>query len=199
MTAFDNATQKPYGHLVVDLKQDTPDQYRLRPNVIKESTAPKAETMCHTGSIGQSHSHSPALQIDQNHHSASNTDVRNYPCFDCGVLYASPMDLTRHCKRGCPEQEMENKKPRYDQDEWVVPHREDIETNDWYKLFYEDDPDGDESVWDNLLNKAYDAHDNEYQEKVHHYMDKGMPEKAARKKSCRDLRSQYRKTLVKKV
>jgi hypothetical protein len=35
---FDMATQKPYGYLLVDLKQNTPDSLRLRPNVFQEGS-----------------------------------------------------------------------------------------------------------------------------------------------------------------
>lgn len=31
--AFDDATKEPYGYLLIDLKQSTPDQYRVRTNI----------------------------------------------------------------------------------------------------------------------------------------------------------------------
>ena len=37
LTAYRGATEKPYGHLVVDLKPDTPDDQRLRPNVLADT------------------------------------------------------------------------------------------------------------------------------------------------------------------
>ena len=42
MKALNNAAQKPFGHVVSDLKQDTLNQYRLRSNVIKHHFMPKS-------------------------------------------------------------------------------------------------------------------------------------------------------------
>ena len=88
-------------------------------------------------------------------------------------------------------------KNNIDQNEWIICHKDDVEKNDWYNIFYNEDSTDDESSQDDLVNKAFNAYDKEFQEKAQQYMDEGLPEKQASKKSGRDLRSEYRRALMK--
>ena len=142
MKIFEEATKKPYGHLVVDLKQDTPDQYRLKSNVIKQNQ--KNLTKSPTYSKPNQSINAMAYPLDQGHRSTSSSsfpmDLGNHSCVECGILFASPMDLARHCKHGCPEEEeRESKKTKYDQNEWIICHKDDVEKNDWCNIFYDED------------------------------------------------------------
>ena len=55
----------------------------------------------------------------------------------------------------------------------------------------------DKSSWDDLVNKAFNVYDEEFQEKAQQYMNEGLPEKQASKKSGLGLRSEYRRALMK--
>ena len=37
LRAFEDSTTKPHGYLLVDLRQDTPDEYRIRTNILDET------------------------------------------------------------------------------------------------------------------------------------------------------------------
>ena len=106
MNKYQEATKKPYGYLLVDLKQETLEHERLRTNVIKG----RNELI--------------NLQFANSNHTDSNSkvmDIKVKPyCIDCGLLYCSPMDLQRHLKRGCPEADIKeppNKKYKQSDDE----------------------------------------------------------------------------------
>ena len=192
MNAFENATGKPFGHLVVDLKQETPDQCRLRPNVINECCVPKhleKSNICVMDQQNQT--------CCTSNDSGYTMDLGNHSCIYCGVLFDSPINLTKHRKRGCPEHKNESKMPKHDHNEWVQCSRNEVEMDNWCNLFYEEMPDEDESPWSNLINRAYNTCDDEFQETVKQYMEDGLSEKMARIKSSRDLRSEYRRALMK--
>lgn len=102
-------------------------------------------------------------------------DTQNMPtiwCVDCGLLFASPVDLQRHTKHGCPEDdEPPGKRPRYDSD--------------------------DDSGFDELINRVYEEYNDIYGDKVQKYMKDGDSEKKARQKATEDLFSKYVKEFTK--
>ena len=62
------------------------------------------------------------------------------PCTDCGIIFASPMDLQKHVKTGCPE----NNEP---------PVK---------RLCVENTDEPDESGWHNIVQQVCKKYDDQY-------------------------------------
>jgi hypothetical protein len=177
---FNQATQQPYGYLLVDLKQDTPDRERLKPNVI--NTIKSFDPMQHL------HTNSRILQ-------SNIMEYEKPSCPDCGALYATPMGVHKHCERGCPQGsalhfgEPPMKKIRKllfeedrDSEEETDDSDEDCETND--------------TLWSQLLEKRWACHDKEFSHYVEKYENQAFKEELARYKASEDLRQKYTKSLM---
>ena len=113
MNMFNHITQKPYGYMVVDLKPMTHESLRLRPNIIEQSCVSS------TKGLGQLTSNQFSFDqqrynIDQQGHThddmTTHRPIDKLSCIDCGSLYASPMDLQKHVKRGAQRQQIVMKK-----------------------------------------------------------------------------------------
>lgn len=108
---FKEATEKPFGYLLIDLKPTTPESMRMRTDVfidmpIKEH---KLETTRHLQrSSGDERTHlnrfcgvkSPTFEITD-----SSLGSAMASCDDCGLVFDSTHDLQRHIKTWCPENE----------------------------------------------------------------------------------------------
>lgn len=180
---FQQSTKEPYGYLVVDLKHETPDSDRLLINIL------------HTKRKDQTYM--PQLVLDSqpditNCASKENKDI-NQPshitmrqsytatpsCIDCGILFASPMDMQKHVKRGCSENDDEPpvRRSKYNKNDKAPEIRND-------------------AVWGDMVQEAYDLHDDEYLERVQEYEAKGMTTKAAQRRASDDLHNKYKKSLT---
>ena len=93
MDQFNQATAEPYGYLVIDLKQNTPDHQRLRTDVFIN----KNDSM-------SSHHSVPDLTSDH----IMSDDLSNCDC--CGIIFASDIHLKQHKEQGC------RKRMRYNSD-----------------------------------------------------------------------------------
>ena len=91
LDAFKSATKEPYGYLLVDLKQDTEDDNRLKTKVIKGVNNLKTGEPTVNGDL--------AINTEKE----STMDRRHCSCIDCGCIFASSRDVQQHMKRGCPE------------------------------------------------------------------------------------------------
>ena len=110
MHAYRNATSKPYGYIVLDLKANTPDHARLCPNVL-DITQPtiivphKAINLaCHE----DTHHLIPQYQTDNNIGTNLIDNTMSDPkhlsvaphCSTCGILFATAYDLFNHTRKG---------------------------------------------------------------------------------------------------
>ena len=199
MNMFNQATLNPYGHLVVDLKPMTHESLRLRPNILEQSC------VASTKGLGQLTSNQFSFDrqrynIDQQVHTRD--DMTTYrpimdklSCIDCGSLYASPMDLQKHVKRGCPEAyesdaERPKKRAKYDSE---LESGEENTSNEGS----DEEWDEDEPGFQQLVHKASDQYDEIYGDKVAKLMEEeNITEEAARRDVKDILRSRYRKSLV---
>ena len=86
MDQFNRANAKPYGHLVIDLKQNTPDYQRLRTDVFIK-TNESMSTPHFTSDLGSDNIMSDYL---------SN-------CDHFGIVFTSDMHLNQHKEQGCRE------------------------------------------------------------------------------------------------
>ena len=85
---FDEATERPYAYLLVDLKPTTPDSLRLRTDVL--GTGIEKEK-------------------DEEEKRVEEEDVEEHPdllaCRPCGLVFANAWGLKDHQIRGCPVDE----------------------------------------------------------------------------------------------
>ena len=95
LDAYQSATKEPYGYLLVDLKQDTADDARLKTKVIKGGGNGKM-LQCTTGS-------EQVNSVKKRGEEEYKIDKSHCLCIDCGIIFAFPMDLQKHAKQGCPE------------------------------------------------------------------------------------------------
>jgi len=115
MRHFENATQKPYSYLLLDLKPTTPEQWRLRTDILN-----KIQSRMRTEGMEQndikdgekstvSHS-SLGDQSKQTYRDETSDYLEDMPsCDDCGILFVNVHDLLRHVKMWCPEQDLKGK------------------------------------------------------------------------------------------
>ena len=170
MRVFQEATRRPYGHLLIDLKQDTPDDQRLWPNVIKEKPDPLSNNCITNDKISNMEGHS---------------------CIDCGALFASDMDVTRHRKGACPEEEEPACKKFKTETNWVKLKDDE---SDWTDLLNsESDSDDD---WTDLVDEVYNTNKDDFQAKVDAYLEQGLSEKKAESKAAHRLLDSDAKTLA---
>lgn len=113
LKAYQKATEQPYGYLLIDLKQETPEANRLKnvsvhlnKNILpmdntrdnSDTASTKRVSMVPYGQNTQQTStytnNEPATTLQQQ------TVLGKIPhCFDCGALFVSHMDVTNHRKR----------------------------------------------------------------------------------------------------
>ena len=165
--AFHYATKEPYGYLLVDLKQDTADEDRLRTNIIKGVGKRKMHHLTSDSQQGNS--------VKKRVEDIYKMDKSQWSCIDCGIIFASTIDLQKHVKRGCPE----NDEP---------PMK---------RLCDENTDEPDESGWDNIVQRVYRKYDDQYSEKVESYEKEGCSEVESRQKATEDLFWKYRKGIMK--
>ena len=167
LDTFKRATKEPYGYLLVDLKQDTGDDARLKTKVIKEGKNCTIKNHLKAG-IQQGGGVKNKLEY--------NMDRSHCPCMDCGSIFASSVDVQKHVKRGCPENGDSPVKRQCIND----PN--------------EDGPD--EFGWHNIVQRVYDQYNDQYSEKVESYQKNGYSGLRSREKATEDLYLKYRKGIV---
>ena len=94
MDQFNRATAKPYGYLVIDLKQNTSDYQRLGTDIFIKNNNESMWNPHFTPDFG-----SDNIMLD---------DLSN--CDRCGIVFTSDMHLNQHKDQGC------RKRMRYNSD-----------------------------------------------------------------------------------
>ena len=153
---FRFASKEPYGYLLVDLKQDTADEDRLRTNIIKGGGKRKMYRLTSGSEQGNS--------VKKGVEDIYKMDKSQWSCIDCGIIFASTMDLQKHIKRGCSQNDEPPVKRLYDENT--------------------DKPD--ESGWDNMgwvVQRLYRKYNDQYSEKVQSYEKEGYSKVESREKA----------------
>ena len=160
MNMFARATKFPYGYLLLDLKQETAEGNRLRPNAIKESE----HVTPHYLATGH-----PTEHIDEP------IIMDHTACDDCGLLFDNVHDLQRHVKKWCYEKAskpgetpMEVTKP----DEPPMTMKTEL------------------PVFDALMASAREENEDQWAKKVAKYISQGMEETDASDKANQKLRQE---------
>ena len=198
------AVSKPYGHLLIDLKQDTPESKRLVQNIfggqLSEKGDYKAEPskfIPHSCFDHQTvnmernmtgHHQQPSIGYYEPVYSTSYAPrareipdhIKTLPsCNECGVLFSTLYDLQKHVRKGCPMNEDGS-----NQDS-------DSENNSDSAIDFDD------SGFNRLVNKVFDELNERFQKKVQSIMDsEELTEKEARNEATERMRSKYRAVLL---
>ena len=179
MEKFQKATAQPYGCLVVDLKQDTPDSQRLKSGNVLYGEGPQKPVQTKPPGI-PAYPHKELkgfglqwMGIKQepepvSDHLESGSQPVNImsSCGECGLCFESPYFLKMHQDMGC--------------------------------ILSSEDDDGEEKTnpWRGLLQQTFDKHNKEYNEKIDDYIEEGLSEKDATQKRFRELIPQYKRSLI---
>ena len=165
MKMFEKATKKPYGYLLVDLKPFTPENDRLKSEVLWADQHLAIERPAYN----QSH-HSIEPITEGSHPEASHSDVgfqavhieeqqqeimaeKGQACNDCGLLFDTVHDVQRHVKCGwCPETTQSKKrKIEEDTDEDDGPVEDNEAYNHLWKLVKKEVKDRFDRLYDKLF------------------------------------------------
>jgi hypothetical protein len=95
MREFRDATDRPFGHLFIDLKPETPENERLKSNIF-DVQVPGTNS---TASITECHN---SEDTHQGNTEVEPTDTMSVPCLVCGVLFKDGDALEKHIKTWCP-------------------------------------------------------------------------------------------------
>ena len=197
LRVFNNAVSKPYGYLLVDLKVDTPEEFRLKPNGLAIKGA---------ADINQAHLQfgpRPEPLIMYNGHPQPQP-VWQYNG-QLPIVQPQQMPYTTP-----PATMMQNgQPPPYTMTQQSIPQPVSHLCRPKYATWSDDDDDDDDTpvrkrrkVMDleergfrDLVHAVLVKHDDDFKEKVCKYLDEGCSEKKSRIESLEMLRPRYRRSL----
>ncbi|KAK3087786.1 hypothetical protein FSP39_010583 [Pinctada imbricata] len=163
---YRQATDKPFGYLVVDLKQTTPESKRLQTDIFRQyikgdslnqahsvadcqgvqTDLPKAEQRIPDQQF-KNMSLIPAYMDTFNHREKYEEKDKTPSCTDCGIMFNTEYDLQRHIKKGCPMNE------------------DDDSNDEEIDMDYDEDEDNDEG-YNFIVNEVWDEHSGQYDRKI---------------------------------
>ena len=192
MDIYTEGTKRAYGYLFIDLKQNTPEEDRLKTDIFKD------ESNIQTGGrFGDVESQPVDVYIrddtELNAQSVDNHESINMEkqpsCVDCGLLFSTPFDVQRHVKRGCPFEEEEHNTKK-------MKHDESIDTEEYDEEDSIDDDD--DTAFDPLIDDVYKKLEEDYQKKVDTLMtEQNLSEKQAKDAANEHFLPRERKLLMK--
>lgn len=195
MDKFENATAIERGYLLVDLKPTTPEALRLKGNIFhKNCINPKIDSMHKVCSDNISETAAKSVQTELDDIKKSHLDNLHFensyleeqdcnmlPCDDCGLVFNDEHDLQRHVKKWCPEN----------------PRREIIKTKEQpnKKIKLSENTNNDENIdleleaFNNLIKISKSNIEDEKEEKVKKFRDRGLSEKDAELKASKKVKA----------
>jgi CRISPR/Cas system CSM-associated protein Csm3 (group 7 of RAMP superfamily) len=117
MIKYTEATQRPYGYLFIDLKQNTPEEDRLKtdifdivadnkrcsPNMVGGSVEENINRDTREVSQFEDKPQSEQTYSRDFEKDHKNIEEKMPSCDDCGLIFENISDLARHMNRWCPE------------------------------------------------------------------------------------------------
>ena len=178
---------------------------RLRPNILEQSCVVSIKGTEQLTSNQFSFDLRPDNIDQQDHthdHMAMHRPIMDrLSCIDCGTLFASPVDIQKHAKRGCLEADDSDEERPVKRQKWVTLESDQSDYSDSVN----DDDEGSDNDWDEdepgfqqLVHTAFDQYNDIYGDKVDKLMEEeNITEEATRRDVIDDIiRSRYRKSLV---
>ncbi|CAG2258132.1 unnamed protein product [Mytilus edulis] len=181
MNKYKEGTQQPYGSLFIDLKQNTPEDDRLKLNIFENKNMIG-------GGVSEEYISRKELEPPQFEESFQSEqtylpDEKEImpSCDDCGVVFESVPDLARHMNKWCPENN-DLKRKREIEDEDIPSKKPRVN-----KIDIEG---GEDMAFITLAELAREANADIWEEKVDKYMDGDMNEDHAISKANRKLKDE---------
>ena len=169
MKHFKEATSKPYGYLLIDLKPFTPENKRLHCNNFDylQSVTDSPMKMEHSPHTPQGNmDHSLPFKKDPLHQSRMDlepiktcSNKAHHSCEHCGLLFETMIKMNRHMLRNCTE----NRKRLLEEDLSEIP------------------------TFKKIVKRARANNEEEYSELVDKFIEDGLSEKRAEKKAEKEL------------
>lgn len=205
---FKEATSKPYGYLLVDLKPTTPEHLRMRTDIMNSIKPKSSEEISHFRENRhniQTYEKSvrplaenPQLcqtTIAQPHN--NEIESEDMPsCDDCGIVFENMHDLQRHIKTWCPEnlslkRKRDDKEIQEDQppQKWIPFEPEEKE---------EDKENQEDDVFNHLMKMAKEDNEKLWDRKYDKYIKKGLSREDARIQTEEKMNSLDQKQFAKK-
>lgn len=112
---FKEATSKPYGYLLIDLKPTTPEHLRMRTNIMNTIKPKSKERLdrfresrhntqtCEEAVHQPKGKSKPSRTTTAQLHKIQIESEELPSCDDCGLVFENVHDLQRHVKKWCPE------------------------------------------------------------------------------------------------
>ncbi|KAK3092712.1 hypothetical protein FSP39_006378 [Pinctada imbricata] len=194
---FKDATSKPYGYLVIDLKPFTTEHQRLRTDIFNQSDDQK-DPICHF----EDHSDQINRDDQKGPDHSENISATDQTCFEegkmhscdnCGLVFENIHDLHRHVKTWCPK----NRKRTRDEDEKTIHKKmklDDDSSEEDDDSLENDDDDG----FDFIVNEVWDDHSTQYDRKIKQLMEDDMSKKDAKEEASDIMLSKDRSLFMKK-
>ncbi|XP_033741828.1 uncharacterized protein LOC117328408 [Pecten maximus] len=175
MRYFKDATQKPYGYLLVDLKPSTSESLRMRSDILSEQSI--------KGQRDQTNQQQKQQTLDDTQLQQEDMAA----CDDCGIMFQDMHDLQRHLKTWCPENDSRKRK------------RESIEEEDgpqpkrWISYEESDEESGESEeneVFNSLMNESRSSNEVKWNKKYDKYVNEGMSDDEAQTKANEKMESE---------
>jgi len=200
MNKYTEATKRPYGYLFIDLKQNTPEEDRLKTDVFEntpEEDRLKTDVFdsvpdnkrCSPNMVGGRveeyiNRDTPEDSQLEDRRTSEQTYLLNQPeekmpsCDDCGLVFESVPDLARHMNRWCPENN--DLKRQRDEDDVMPSKKPRLEEQTIID-------DGEDVAFTKLAELAREANEDKWESKFDKYVKDGVTEEEARLKANRKL------------
>ena len=135
--------------------------------------------------------------------------MSRFQCNLCDRLFASKFSMDRHRKSQHPEDQEMSGAETDESEEEMSATETDVDLSEEEMTGTDDEEsaeelssedkvtDEDESPFDHLLRETYQTHDQEFEEGIIRYVNRGVDENEARDKAWRDLIPAYQKTFKK--
>ncbi|XP_069122470.1 uncharacterized protein [Argopecten irradians] len=184
MRHFSEATDKPYGYLLIDLKPSTPESSRMRNDIFSERSikGPTKHINDHFETDTPTVQTYTQQQQQQQQQQQILPDQENMSaCDDCGIMFQDVHDLQRHVKKWCPENDSRKRKlPSNEENEPVVKKwlsLESLESQD------EENESEEHVVFNAIMTKANSVNEEEWNKKYDKYVNEGMSDDEAKAKT----------------
>lgn len=201
---YKQATDQPHGYLIIDAKQDTPPNMRLRTNqenIQRSHDEPAGVPPAIRPESGHNESYkTPEIKnnlqtsLDSRPVYDVKSDMNN--CSDCGCMFDSNYDVQKHVKRGCPEADDSDD----DEIHFAKRNKMDVDAGRFSNDESDENPrDEEPASYKALVQDTFDDLNDVYSDKVDSLMKReNVSETEARGRIDQEMLPQHRRLLRKK-
>ena len=194
MIKYTETTKRPYGYLFIDLKQNTPEEDRLKTDIF--DSVPDIKS-CSPNMMGgrvveyinkdtrevsqfEDKPHSEQTYLRDFEKDDRNIRKKMTSCDECGLIFENISDLARHINRWCRENNDLRGKREDDEDDYKESKKARLEEQTIID-------EGEDIAFTKLAELAREANEDKWESKVDEYVNDGLTEEEARLKDNRKL------------